>query len=50
MTAEGSIMPAVFVGDGSPRNTLEHNRFTQAWSDFGRSIPRPKAILAISAH
>jgi 4,5-DOPA dioxygenase extradiol len=50
MTAEGSTMPAVFVGHGSPMNTLEHNRFTQAWSDFGRSIPRPKAILAISAH
>jgi 4,5-DOPA dioxygenase extradiol len=50
MTAEGSIMPAVFVGHGSPMNTLGHNHFTQAWSDFGRSIPRPKAILAISAH
>lgn len=43
-------MPAIFVGHGSPMNTLEHNRFTQAWHDFGRSVPTPRAILAVSAH
>ncbi len=43
-------MPAVFIGHGSPMNALEHNRFTQAWHDFGQSIPRPRVILAISAH
>lgn len=43
-------MPAVFIGHGSPMNTLEHNRFTESWADFGSSIPEPKAILAISAH
>lgn len=43
-------MPAVFIGHGSPMNTLEHNRYTEAWHDFGRSAPRPTAILAISAH
>lgn len=43
-------MPAVFIGHGSPMNTLEHNRFTQAWNEFGSSIPTPRAILAISAH
>ncbi len=42
--------PAVFIGHGSPMNTLEHNRYTQAWHDFGKSISKPKAILAISAH
>ena len=31
-------------------NTLEHNRYTEAWHDFGRSIPTPRAILAVSAH
>lgn len=31
-------------------NTLEHNRFTESWAEFGSSIPKPKAILAISAH
>lgn len=45
-----STLPAVFVGHGSPMNTLEHNRYTEAWHDFGRSIPTPRAILAISAH
>ncbi len=45
-----ATMPAVFVGHGSPMNTLEHNRYTEAWSDFGRSVPTPRAIVAISAH
>lgn len=45
-----STMPAVFVGHGSPMNTLEHNRYTQAWAAFGTSVPKPRAILAISAH
>ena len=31
-------------------NTLEQNRFTSAWGRLGRSLPRPRAILAISAH
>lgn len=43
-------MPAVFIGHGSPMNTLEHNRYTESWHDFGRSIPTPRAILAVSAH
>src|SRR5262252_7053248 len=43
-------MPAVFIGHGTPFNALLDNSYTQAWSAFGRQIPRPKAILAISAH
>jgi 4,5-DOPA dioxygenase extradiol len=43
-------MPAAFIGHGSPMNSLEHNRFTDSWERFGRSVPRPRAILAISAH
>ena len=43
-------MPAAFIGHGSPMNTLEDNRYTAAWRAFGASIPRPRAILAISAH
>lgn len=43
-------MPAAFLGHGSPMNALETNRFTAAWRAFGASIPRPKAILVISAH
>ena len=42
--------PAAFLGHGSPMNTLEHNRFTEAWRSFGAAIDRPRAVLAISAH
>ncbi len=43
-------MPAVFFGHGSPMNALETNQYTQAWADFGVTAPRPRVILAISAH
>ena len=43
-------MPAAFLGHGSPMNALERNRFTDAWRSFGASVPRPRAILAVSAH
>src|SRR3712207_748552 len=43
-------MPAVFIGHGSPMNTLEVNRYTTAWRALGQSLPRPRAILCISAH
>ena len=43
-------MPAAFIGHGNPMNALDSNRFTQAWRAFGESVPRPRAILAISAH
>ena len=45
-----SSMPAVFIGHGSPMNTLENNRYTSTWREFGASIPRPRAILCVSAH
>ncbi|HEY4529294.1 MAG TPA: 4,5-DOPA dioxygenase extradiol [Luteimonas sp.] len=43
-------MPAAFLGHGSPMNALERNRFTDAWRAFGASVPRPRAILVVSAH
>jgi len=43
-------MPAVFIGHGSPMNTLERNAYTDAWRKLGASLPRPRAILSISAH
>lgn len=46
----GPRMPAVFIGHGSPMNTLEENRYTKAWRAIGASLPRPRAVLAISAH
>jgi 4,5-DOPA dioxygenase extradiol len=45
-----SPMPAVFLGHGSPMNALEFNRYTVAWAAFGASVPRPRAILVVSAH
>ncbi len=47
---QAQVMPAAFIGHGSPMNTLEHNRYTEAWRAFGASVPRPRAILVISAH
>ncbi|SEP24790.1 4,5-DOPA dioxygenase extradiol [Trujillonella endophytica] len=43
-------MPAAFLGHGNPMNALESNRYTEAWRSFGRSVPRPRAILVVSAH
>lgn len=46
-------MPAVFIGHGSPMNTLETNAHTQAWRAFGvqsTATTKPKAILCVSAH
>jgi len=43
-------MPAIFFGHGNPMNALGENAFTEAWSAIGRTIPRPRAILSISAH
>ena len=46
----GARTPVAFIGHGSPMNTLEQNRHTQAWRAFGARIPKPRAILAVSAH
>jgi 4,5-DOPA dioxygenase extradiol len=43
-------MPAAFLGHGNPMNALEDNRYTRAWRAFGRAVPRPRAILVVSAH
>jgi 4,5-DOPA dioxygenase extradiol len=43
-------MPAVFVGHGSPMNAIEDNRYSRAWKALGEALPRPRAILVVSAH
>jgi 4,5-DOPA dioxygenase extradiol len=43
-------MPAAFIGHGNPMNALEVNRYTSAWRAFGQAVPRPRAILVVSAH
>jgi 4,5-DOPA dioxygenase extradiol len=43
-------MPLLFVGHGSPMNALEENDFVASWRNLANTIPRPEAILCISAH
>lgn len=43
-------MPTLFVGHGSPMNAIETNEFSLQWQAIGKTLPRPKAILCISAH
>ncbi|MBI5675609.1 MAG: hypothetical protein HZC48_07280 [Nitrospirae bacterium] len=43
------LMPVIFFGHGNPMNALSKNAYTDAWVSIGRSIPRPKAVLAVSA-
>lgn len=43
-------MPALFVGHGTPMNAIEPTRYAQAWRALGALMPRPKAILCVSAH
>jgi len=43
-------MPAIFFGHGNPMNALTSNPWTEAWASIGRALPKPKAILCISAH
>jgi 4,5-DOPA dioxygenase extradiol len=54
VSADGSgsagLMPAAFFGHGNPMNALEVNRYTAAWRAFGEAVPRPRAILVVSAH
>jgi len=43
-------MPAAFLGHGSPMNAVERNHYTEAWRVFGQCVPRPRALLVVSAH
>jgi len=43
-------MPALFIGHGNPMNALERNEYTDAWRRIGADLPRPRAILSVSAH
>jgi len=48
--ATPSRLPALFFGHGNPLNALERNAYTEGWAALGASLPRPRAILAVSAH
>lgn len=43
-------MPAMFIGHGSPMNAIVKNKFNRTWREIGSQLPKPKAILSISAH
>jgi 4,5-DOPA dioxygenase extradiol len=43
-------IPAIFLGHGNPMNALQKSAYSEAWAAIGNRIPRPKAVLAISAH
>ena len=44
------LMPSVFFGHGNPMNTLLDNAYTRGWAAIGKEVPRPKAIISVSAH
>ena len=46
----GYLMPALFVGHGSPMNGIEDNEFSRRWAQISQEIPEPSAVLVISAH
>ena len=48
--SDEQTMPVLFVGHGSPMNVIETNDFTKSLTELGRNIPRPEAIMVISAH
>jgi 4,5-DOPA dioxygenase extradiol len=45
-----ATMPALFIGHGNPMNAIEDTEFSRAWADVARSLPKPKAVLCVSAH
>jgi len=46
----GDIMPVVFIGHGSPMNAIQDNDFTRSLDKLGKTLPKPKVILCVSAH
>jgi len=48
--SHGERMPVLFVGHGSPMNVIEDNRWSRGFAALGDQLPRPAAILAVSAH
>ena len=43
-------MPALFIGHGSPMNAIENNPFSRSLERLAQDLPRPRAILCVSAH
>ena len=43
-------MPVLFLGHGSPMNAIEENKFVEGWRNIAKTLPKPNAIICISAH
>lgn len=43
-------MPVLFMGHGSPMNAIEENEFVTGWRNIGKTLPKPNAIICVSAH
>ena len=50
MKSPAARQPVLFLGHGSPMNAIEENEFTRALAALGARLPRPKAVLCVSAH
>lgn len=46
----GSRTPAMFFGHGNPMNAIQENAWTRSWAAIGAALPRPRAVLCVSAH
>jgi len=49
-STDTGLMPVLFVGHGSPMYAIEENEFVESWRNLGKKLPKPKAIICISAH
>ena len=50
LKSQHNKMPVLFIGHGSPMNGIESNEFSNYWVELGKEIPRPEAVVCISAH
>ncbi|WP_270090154.1 4,5-DOPA dioxygenase extradiol [Sphingobacterium sp. SYP-B4668] len=50
LKSQSKLMPALFVGHGSPMNGIEDNEFSRNWAQLAKEIPEPQAVLVVSAH
>jgi 4,5-DOPA dioxygenase extradiol len=50
LPVDGTLMPVLFIGHGSPMNGIEDNEFSLRWKKMAQEIPKPKAVLVVSAH
>jgi 4,5-DOPA dioxygenase extradiol len=50
LSEHDQLMPVLFIGHGSPMNAIEDNEFSKGWKNITKQLPKPKAILCISAH